>query len=72
MLGAGNVETFEFKPPGSDRTYLAAAHPITVGGETFGALVVAKPRTRAAFRLAFLSPGGWVSRSSPDSPSPPV
>ena len=46
MLGAGNVETFEFKPPGSDRTYLAAAHPITVGGETFGALVVAKPRTQ--------------------------
>jgi signal transduction histidine kinase len=43
MLEAGRVETFEFKPPGSDRTYLAAAHPITVGGETFGALVVAKP-----------------------------
>jgi two-component system OmpR family sensor kinase len=46
MLEAGKVETFEFEPPGSDRTYLAAAHPITVGGETFGALVVAKPRTQ--------------------------
>jgi two-component system OmpR family sensor kinase len=46
MLEAGKVETFEFKPPGSDRAYLAAAHPITVGGETFGALVVAKPRTQ--------------------------
>jgi len=46
ILEAGNVETFEFKPPGSDRTYLAAAHPIMVGGETFGALVVAKPRTQ--------------------------
>jgi two-component system OmpR family sensor kinase len=46
MLEAGEVETFEFEPPGSDRTYLAAAHPITVGGETFGALVVAKPRTQ--------------------------
>jgi signal transduction histidine kinase len=45
MLEAGEVETFEFKPPGADRTYLAAAHPIEVGGETFGALVVAKPRT---------------------------
>src|ERR671934_1526489 len=45
MLEAGEVETFEFQPPGADRTYLAAAHPITVGGETFGALVVAKPRT---------------------------
>jgi two-component system, OmpR family, sensor kinase len=46
MLETGKVETFEFKPPGSDRAYLAAAHPITVGGETFGALVVAKPRTQ--------------------------
>jgi signal transduction histidine kinase len=45
MLESGQVETFEFQPPGADRTYLAAAHPITVGGETFGALVVAKPRT---------------------------
>jgi signal transduction histidine kinase len=44
-LEAGEVETFEFEPPGSDRTYLAAAHPILLGGETFGALVVAKPRT---------------------------
>jgi two-component system, OmpR family, sensor kinase len=52
MLGAGNVETFEFKPPGSDRTYLAAAHPITVDGGTFGALVVAKPRTQLR--------SGWV------------
>jgi signal transduction histidine kinase len=45
MLEAGKVESFEFEPPGSDGTYLAAAHPITVGGETFGALVVAKPKT---------------------------
>jgi two-component system OmpR family sensor kinase len=44
MLQAGRVETFEFQPPGSDRTYLAAAHPIKLGGDTFGALVVAKPR----------------------------
>jgi signal transduction histidine kinase len=45
MLEAGKVESFEFEPPGSAGTYLAAAHPITVGGETFGALVVAKPKT---------------------------
>jgi two-component system OmpR family sensor kinase len=44
MLQVGRVETFEFQPPGSDRTYLAAAHPIKLGGDTFGALVVAKPR----------------------------
>ena len=64
MLEAGKVETFQFKPPGSDRTFLAAAHPITVGGETFGALVVAKPRTQlrsgwlplaGRFGLAFLA-----------------
>jgi signal transduction histidine kinase len=45
MLEAGQVETFEFEPPGADGTYLAAAHPITLGRKTFGALVVAKPRT---------------------------
>ena len=44
MIEAGQVQTFEFVPPGAEHTYLAAAHPITVGGETFGALVVAKPR----------------------------
>ena len=27
-----------------ERTYLAAAYPIRVGGETFGAIIVAKPR----------------------------
>ena len=43
MLQGGSVETFEFVPPGTDRTYLAAAHPITVGGDTFGALIIAKP-----------------------------
>ena len=39
-----SFQTFEFRPPGSDRTYLAASHPLKIGGETFGALVVAKPR----------------------------
>jgi signal transduction histidine kinase len=54
MLEAGQVETFEFEPPGTDRTYLAAAHPITVGGETFGALIVAKPRTELRSRWLVL------------------
>jgi two-component system, OmpR family, sensor kinase len=44
MVEAGEVQTLQFKPPGTDRFYLAAAHPIELGGETFGALVVAKPR----------------------------
>ena len=43
-LAEGRVQTFEFQPPGTDRTYLAAAHPLRIGGQTFGALVVAKPR----------------------------
>jgi signal transduction histidine kinase len=43
-LEGGRVETLEFRPPGTRHVYLAAAHPIMIGGETFGALVVAKPR----------------------------
>jgi signal transduction histidine kinase len=53
-LEAGDVETFEFVPPGTDRTYLAAAYPITVGGDTFGALVVAKPRAELRSRWLVL------------------
>lgn len=44
LVEAGTVQTLQFKPPGTDRYYLAAAQPIELGGETFGALVVAKPR----------------------------
>ena len=43
-LDEGRPQTFEFQPPGEERTYLAAAHPLEIGGQTFGALVVAKPR----------------------------
>lgn len=43
-LDAGRVQTFEFVPPDRTRTYLAAAYPIKLGDETFGAIVVAKPR----------------------------
>jgi signal transduction histidine kinase len=43
-LKAGRPQTFEFEPPGDERTHLAAAHPLRIGGQTFGALVVAKPR----------------------------
>jgi signal transduction histidine kinase len=53
-LQAGSVQTFEFRPPGSDRVLLAAAHPITLGGETFGALVVAKPRAELRERWTVL------------------
>jgi signal transduction histidine kinase len=50
----GEVQTLEFVPPGSDRVYLAAAQPITLGGETFGALVVAKPRAELRERWLVL------------------
>ena len=43
-LAEGRPQTFELRPPGEERTYLAAAHPLEIGGQTFGALVVAKPR----------------------------
>ncbi|MBA2537938.1 MAG: HAMP domain-containing histidine kinase [Actinobacteria bacterium] len=44
LLESGQIQTFEFEPPGSDRTFLAVAHPLEIGGQVFGALVVAKPR----------------------------
>jgi signal transduction histidine kinase len=61
------TETIEFTPPGEERGYLAIAQPIELGGETFGALVIAKPKAELRDRwlvlvwrigLAFL--GGLV------------
>jgi two-component system OmpR family sensor kinase len=47
-LRAGQVVTFEFKPPGERRTFLAVAHPLRLEkSPAFGALVVAKPKTAA-------------------------
>ena len=44
-LSTTRIITFEFKPPGQRRTFLAAAHPIRPGGATvFGYLIVAKPK----------------------------
>jgi two-component system OmpR family sensor kinase len=36
---------FEFTPPGSDQTLLAAGLPLKIGHQTFGTIVVAKPKT---------------------------
>lgn len=55
MLEAGSPQTLEFRPPGTDRVYLAAAQPIRLGGETFGALVVAKPRAELRERWVELA-----------------
>ena len=44
-LSTTRIITFEFRPPGQRRTFLAAAHPIRPGGATvFGYLIVAKPK----------------------------
>jgi two-component system sensor histidine kinase BaeS len=44
-LSRNRIVTFEFEPPGEDRPFLAAAHPIRPGGATvFGHLIVAKPK----------------------------
>ena len=46
-LSTDRIMSFEFEPPGEDRTYLAAAYPIKLGGQkgvTFSILIVAKPK----------------------------
>src|SRR5919106_4695915 len=46
------IVTFEFEPPGEERPFLAASHPLRFeSGVVFGALIVAKPQTelRAAW-----------------------
>jgi signal transduction histidine kinase len=47
--------TIELTPPGEDRPYLAIAQPVELGGETFGALVVAKPKAELGSRFAVLA-----------------
>ncbi len=63
----GKIVTFEFTPPGEERTFLAVAHPLRLapGTPPFGALVVAKPKTELRDRwltlfqrLALASIGG--------------
>jgi len=46
--------TIELTPPGEDRAFLAVAEPIQLGGETFGALVVAKPKAELRGRWLVL------------------
>jgi two-component system OmpR family sensor kinase len=41
---SGEVNDFEFVPPGESDTFLAVAHPLRLEGKVFGALVVAEPR----------------------------
>ena len=66
---SGRTITFEFKPPGAEKTYLAVARPLRLGkkGPAFGDLIVAKPKTELnrrliplLQRLAIASLGGIV------------
>ncbi len=41
-------QTFEFKPPGEERTFLGVSEPVKLQTEIFGALVVAKPKAELA------------------------
>ena len=54
LVEQDRVQTFEFVPPDSDRTFLAAAHPITVGDSLMGALIIAKPREELQSRWLVL------------------
>jgi len=47
--------SIEFTPPGESRTFVAIAEPIRLGGETFGALVVAKPKAELGDRWLVLA-----------------
>jgi signal transduction histidine kinase len=44
----------ELTPPGEDRAFVAIVEPIKLGGETFGALVVAKPKAELGDRWLVL------------------
>jgi signal transduction histidine kinase len=50
---AGRTRTFEFRPPGFKRTYLAVQQPLRLapGAPPFGALVVATPKTEITSNL---------------------
>ncbi len=55
-LQEGKVITFDFTPPGEEKSFLAVGQPLRLGGTkspTFGALIVAKPKTELTH--------GWVS-----------
>jgi two-component system OmpR family sensor kinase len=65
VLESDGLITFEFTPPGEERTFLAVAQPLKIAKQTFGALVVAQPKAElrdewvtAAERLALAFLGG--------------
>jgi signal transduction histidine kinase len=51
---SGKSLTFEFTPPGANRTHLAVANPIVLGKTPVGAIVVATPKTDVSRRVSDL------------------
>jgi two-component system sensor histidine kinase BaeS len=49
----GRSVTFQFVPPDKTRTYLAVANPVSLGGDVFGAIIVARPSDQLR--------GAWVT-----------
>ncbi|MCC6224007.1 MAG: HAMP domain-containing protein [Thermoleophilia bacterium] len=57
----GRPATVELTPPGETHSYLAVVQPVRLGGETFGALVVAKPKAELADRWLVLAWRGGLA-----------
>ena len=51
---SGRSVSFELTPPGTDKRYIAATHPLRFGGRVFGAFVVARPTSALRARWASL------------------
>ncbi len=51
LLETGSRQTFEFTDPDADRTFLAVGKALRLDGQTFGALVVAKPKAQLTARF---------------------
>jgi signal transduction histidine kinase len=68
VAASDTTRTFEFAPPGAERTYLAVSKPVILEQDThFGALIVAKPKAELRSRwltllqrLALAGIGGIV------------
>ena len=53
LVDGRKVITFDFKPPGEDKTFLAVGQPVVLDGQNFGSLLVAKKKTELT--------SGWLS-----------
>ena len=61
LLESGSRQTFEFTDPEAGRTFLAVGQALRLDGQTFGALVVAKPETQLQARFLGLLKRTWIA-----------